>query len=517
MYKVIIVDDEPNIREGLMTLINWEKYGFDVVATATNGEEGMEAYKRERPDLLIVDIRMPKMDGLSMISKIREIDTSTHFIILSGYAEFNYAKKAMQSKVDGYILKPLDEDELIEMLESVKDKLKKSHELQEFAQFENEKIKDYFIDQLISNVNIHEDREIINFIQKYQLADARLQIMLIKGMMNGTWSPPLEKWKLKLIEKYESNKMGLVFSRKDVIGILLIKRPHEKQGIQALYNNLIEILDSDKFIATLGEESYELSKMHQSYITASQLMSQHFYFEKNTIISKRNHHYRESTHIHAHKEFRSNEYEQKLQYALEIADNEICEKIISSFMDEMGKRLFSPQLIKLNAIQIFTNAVNGFLGLNPKYKKSSIPFMLETSVEIYQMESLPKIKKYLLANIHEILDIIDDGNTEIPIKKIVNLINNHYAENLRLETLAEVFNYNSAYLGKLFKNYTGKYFNTYIDHVRIERAKALLLEGLKVYEVAEQVGYGNVDYFHKKFRQYVGIAPSKYRKKANMK
>src|SRR5690606_6915010 len=111
---------------------------------------------------------------------------------------------------------------------------------------------------------------------------------------------------------------------------------------------------------------------------------------------------------------------------------------ISSFMDEMGKRLFSPQLIKLNAIQIFTNAVNGFLGLNPKYKKSSIPFMLETSVEIYQMESLPKIKKYLLANIHEILDIIDDGNTEIPIKKIVNLINNHYAENLRLETLAEV-------------------------------------------------------------------------------
>src|SRR5690606_10517926 len=333
-----------------MTLINWEKYGFDVVATATNGEEGMEAYKRERPDLLIVDIRMPKMDGLSMISKIREIDTSTHFIILSGYAEFNYAKKAMQSKVDGYILKPLDEDELIEMLESVKDKLKKSHELQEFAQFENEKIKDYFIDQLISNVNIHEDREIINFIQKYQLADARLQIMLIKGMMNGTWSPPLEKWKLKLIEKYESNKMGLVFSRKDVIGILLIKRPHEKQGIQALYNNLIEILDSDKFIATLGEESYELSKMHQSYITASQLMSQHFYFEKNTIISERNHHYRESTHIHDHKECRSNEYEQKLQYALEIADNEICEKIISSCMDEMGKRLFSPQLIKLNAI-----------------------------------------------------------------------------------------------------------------------------------------------------------------------
>ena len=96
---------------------------------------------------------------------------------------------------------------------------------------------------------------------------------------------------------------------------------------------------------------------------------------------------------------------------------------------------------------------------------------------------------------------------------MIDLINRNYFENLKLETLADVFNYNSAYLGKLFKNVTGEYFNTYVDKVRIEKAKQLLDQGMKVYQVAEKVGYTNVDYFHSKFRKYVGTSPSAHRKK----
>ena len=105
------------------------------------------------------------------------------------------------------------------------------------------------------------------------------------------------------------------------------------------------------------------------------------------------------------------------------------------------------------------------------------------------------------------------GGTDKQINKMIDLIHRSYDENLKLETLAEVFNYNSAYLGKLFKNVTGEYFNTYLDQVRIEKAKALLEQGFKVYQVAEKVGYANVDYFHSKFRKYVGSSPSTYRKK----
>ena len=98
------------------------------------------------------------------------------------------------------------------------------------------------------------------------------------------------------------------------------------------------------------------------------------------------------------------------------------------------------------------------------------------------------------------------------IKKLIDFTHRNYHENLKLEALAELFNYNSAYLGKLFKNYTGQYFNTYLDQVRMENAKTYLTQGLKVYRVAERVGYSNVDYFHHKFKKYVGMSPSKFRK-----
>lgn len=98
----------------------------------------------------------------------------------------------------------------------------------------------------------------------------------------------------------------------------------------------------------------------------------------------------------------------------------------------------------------------------------------------------------------------------------MDLIQRNYSENIKLETLASVFNYNSAYLGKMFKNTTGEYFNTYLDKVRISKAKDFLKQGMKVYQVAEKVGYTNVDYFHSKFKKYVGTSPSNYRKELDL-
>ncbi len=110
MYKVLIVDDEPLIREGLTTLIDWREYGFEVVHAAKDGQEALRIYEHAHPDLLIVDIRMPGMDGLQLIETIRQQKWDPKLLILSGYADFAYAMKAIRSKVEGYILKPVDED-----------------------------------------------------------------------------------------------------------------------------------------------------------------------------------------------------------------------------------------------------------------------------------------------------------------------------------------------------------------------------------------------------------------------
>src|SRR5690625_1930944 len=102
MFKGMTVDDEPMMRQALKALIDWESYGFDVVQIAASGREALEKYDNDIPDLMIVDIKMPKMLGLELIERIREKDRSINFLIRSGYAEFEYAKKAMTHDVEGY-------------------------------------------------------------------------------------------------------------------------------------------------------------------------------------------------------------------------------------------------------------------------------------------------------------------------------------------------------------------------------------------------------------------------------
>lgn len=120
MLKVLIADDEPNIREGLVHLIDWNSYGFVVAGLAINGLEALEFIQQENPDLLITDIRMPDMDGLELIEQIRTFNDSIRIIVLSGYDTFYYAQKAIQYGAERYILKPIEEDELIECLEKIR-------------------------------------------------------------------------------------------------------------------------------------------------------------------------------------------------------------------------------------------------------------------------------------------------------------------------------------------------------------------------------------------------------------
>lgn len=120
MIKVLIVDDEPKLREGLRALIPWEELGYTVVATAANGLQAQEKYHIFYPELIVVDIRMPGMDGLELIGELREEGSTSHVLILSGHADFEYAKRAISYRIDGYLLKPVDEEELINYLEELR-------------------------------------------------------------------------------------------------------------------------------------------------------------------------------------------------------------------------------------------------------------------------------------------------------------------------------------------------------------------------------------------------------------
>lgn len=123
MIKVVIVEDEELIRQGMKLTMEWEKFDCRVIGEAADGEEGMEIIERLKPDIVFTDIRMPKMSGLAMVEQIKD-STNAKFIILSGYDEFNYAKKAINLGASGYLLKPIDDDEFEEVLKNTVEKIK---------------------------------------------------------------------------------------------------------------------------------------------------------------------------------------------------------------------------------------------------------------------------------------------------------------------------------------------------------------------------------------------------------
>ena len=125
MYRVIIVDDEPVIRRGLRETIEWDALGLEVAGEAADGKEALKLIREIRPEILITDIRMPEMDGIELIREIKKLDLNIKITILSGYSDYDYLKAAIRLGVDNYLLKPIDNDELIANLTNAVNEIEK--------------------------------------------------------------------------------------------------------------------------------------------------------------------------------------------------------------------------------------------------------------------------------------------------------------------------------------------------------------------------------------------------------
>ena len=500
MYNVIIVDDEPMIREGLRTLIPWEEYGFNVMGIAKNGRDGLEKYQQYAPDLMIVDIRMPEVDGITLIETIRKKNKSVHFIILSGYADFEYAKRALGCQCDGYLLKPLDEDEFIVYLKEVHRKLQNEKKLTILMESEGLKRKEDFIERYLINNNSHSDIDLEELCQSYDLHAASYQVVLL-----ATEDDMELDTEIRNIINKENN--GFMFDTNSYKGVLF----KENFSISTGQSQLLEKIKEYKIYAAVGEIVDCPENIHISYNTAQQLLENKYFYQEGVLLTCKD---MRSNNRHeglSESDFSVDSYVERLYYSIEIVSYEACEKIVNELAEYMINGNFSEQKIKKNFTKIYTNTLNKILLANENMQSVLSP-MNSIAGELYEIKNLPSLVEFVLNELLKVINSLDNGQTDVSLKKMIDLIHKEYDQNLRLDTLATVFNYNSAYLGKLFKNHTGEYFNTYLDKVRIEKGKQLLVKGYKVYEVAERIGYANVDYFHRKFKKYVGVSPSSFRK-----
>lgn len=516
MIKVLIVDDEPKLREGMRTLIPWEEEGYTVVATAANGYEALDKFHALAPGLVIADIRMPGMDGLELISELRKESPNCHVLILSGYADFEYAKRAIAYHIDGYLLKPVDEEELITYLQELREKISLEERMIEWQSGEPAKTTEVLLRELLQPKEGGEASAEAAAQLGLEGCSCEVILLELKGLNKGEDSR--EEQVKVLMERHwlEEEERGLFFTLSPYMGILLKDPLANDSARESLWQELHYITAKEglEFQAAAGGAAGSPEEAFLSFATARARLDDAFFGQKDTLLSGKPDNWNEP--VKRTGEFEEEpdperDVEVQLLLAVEAGSGEVARGLIGQIVRQLVHARREETYIKDNLMRIVSSTIARLEAANPDIRPL-IAGQASPMGEMYSSANLHDVEQLVSAYMEQISGLIGSGGRGDEIKRITDLIQRRYNENLKLGSLSEIFNYNSAYLGKMFKNQVGEHFNTYLDKVRIEKAKQFLTQGMKVYEVAERVGYMNSDYFNAKFRKYVGVSPSAYRK-----
>ncbi|MBO5281831.1 MAG: response regulator transcription factor [Lachnospiraceae bacterium] len=517
MYKILIADDEEYIRNGLRCIMDWEAEGFTVCGDAANGEAALSMIRQLRPDLVLIDIRMPKINGLEVVKRCSEQELPCKFIIISGFSDFTYAQTAIRYGVENYLTKPLDEDELLQAVRRTKISLDDQYRNMNHLEHIRRKAKDAILHDIVLGA---EDLPALlegNDIEPLELAADVYQIVIYESFSQDKDSPFYSFADLLQVSNHGQHTFNDF--EEDHKNVILLKGNYALSRFRDFLkhyqgsNPPQKGSPLDTLFLAYGRPVTTLEEVHLSYQDALTLIRRRFF----CIQGQHTLGYDELPDLSSHTNRITPEYLQQ--------NAELLTGYLQTFnRNNVAKTLFRLEEYLYNVsneiseVKLFLTDL--YLQIKEKmsvlYPNSAIPFSGNSAVIniIEQKAYLYEIIQFLSEQFEMIMNATGNPSRDNIMDDILYYIEHNYHNNIKLETIAPLFGYNSAYLGKIFSKTVGENFNSYIDHMRIEHSKKLLLNNTyKVYEIAEKVGYRNVDYFHKKFRKYVGESPAEYRKK----
>ncbi len=511
METLYIADDESGIREGLKCILDWEELGFTFCGEAGNGEDALKDILTLNPSLVLLDIRMPRLSGIEVAQAARENGFKGHFLILSGYSDFTYAQQAIKYGVDSYLTKPIDEDELIPAVLQVKKELEHENTSSNSMARYKQKAKDSILkDIILGNTDLnHLDISDINL-------EANVYQILIYKNFNHDITNIIYHFS-DLLKVTNKGNHTFEHLNEDGQDIILLKGDFALRRFENFLDHYEQSPQKgsplDSLFIAYGHPVNSLVDIHTSYQEAHALMKRRFFCVQGQHTLS----YEELPDL----EKKSNEItgerlgyysEQLTDYIQSFSRNKTAETL-SQLKDYLYNVHNDISDVKLFLTDLYLQIKER---INHVYTAAEIPFPTNSAIIdlIARKYYLYEIIQFLSEQFEMIMNAIGNPSRDSVLDDIVHYINHNFRSNIKLETIAPLFGYNSAYLGKIFSKSFHESFNSYVDHLRIEHSKELLLENkFKVYEIAEQIGYKNVDYFHKKFRKYVGESPAEFRKK----
>ena len=478
MNKVLIVDDEPTIREGLPYIIDWQDYGFEIVGAAQNGKEGMKLIQKYQPDLVITDIRMPEMDGLEMIQAAKQRGDTFYSIILSGYSDFTYAQKAIRLGTVSYLLKPIDEDELTDILQGIR---------------RIEKTKKPKLDpsEMLKR-NIFEGDQ-TSLSQEYSLA----------SLIRFSTQPAAEIFQTWM-EGHESILCYLL-TYDDYTYVLVLILDSFNLGI--VEEELLRLAQKEEEVILQSSWMHKGNSLKQLYSEIRSLKDITFSYSKLGVITNER-----IASIQLQSIFTENITEYLL---IDILNNGNLSDSLNKYKENFFNKSMQENEIKWVVINDFHEVVDNVIENIHPLKRERFQEMIQHVQEcIAGSKTLEELMEVIKNRYHLLQQVVNESLNRInTIQEIEQYTKKHYTEDLNLKIISEHFNYNNAYIGKKFKQETGKTYSQYLDEIRMGKAKQLLKDSnLMIYEIAQRTGYANLDYFYKKFKRFCGMSPNEYRK-----
>ncbi|WNS40779.1 response regulator [Paenibacillus sp. MMS20-IR301] len=522
--KVFLVDDEKNIVDGLQAILASYVPECEIIGSANNGLEGYAQIRQSNPDIIITDICMPKADGLEMIHMLQEEGCTAKFILLSGYAEFEYARKGIQLGVQYFLNKPVEEEELQKCLRQVMEKLQAEQaKLKELASLKVEvntrmvqsALRDLIdagldnkihVDELLRITGIPlENSRYISAVAEIHSGAGRLGDAELEAVFSLI-ELALEPYQKVYQVRYSSSQIAVVIVHNGDI-----RYPELQYAFQGLREEASHKLNCIMTIG-IGAMKRNAGEIGASFEEACHALSYKVLKGTNSIIM-----YSEMLNLSGKRYLIPVETLNELESSLEQMDEESCIQLIRGLLREVavdpGNNLADLQSLCLQILLVSVRKMSFEQVQNHDILGNHI-LALEGISRFRTMESL---EDWMIQVIRGIIAFKQEHNLSLKkdvIAEVKSFVAKHYDEPISLAELSSRFYINSYYLSQLFKQKTGDTYLNYLAKIRIGKAKELLEKtNYKVYEICKMVGYSDTQHFTRLFEKLAGVKPSEYRKK----
>jgi len=521
--KVLIVDDEKHVREGINLLGEWEQNGITEIYEASNGEEAIRLIKTLRPEIIFSDMKMPKMDGTQLLEWIKENQPTSKTIVVTGYDDYHYMRKAIHFGSSDYLLKPVDPEILNHTLAKVVKEWRKEEEERNSKTTSSQLInemkpvyRDRKLTQLLNSDNLKEEwYEEFGFTkaQKYLVALVRINrkaIEAFQGDRDLTYFTLLNVINEILQEKECGIAFRYLAHKGEIVIIFWDQFAQVEKLLGRIYKAILNVIRVSCHIA-VGINVDNRNKLMNSYQHAKQVL-----LNSNVLDTSDTKVYRQDV-LHTAELKNLYAYSSEIELAVQASEIRAFEDLIKGISKDYteGDYLAWSQLLLLESEYLVIS--------NRWFKHFDITVKVSEHIEnrvdqFFSHYGTFKLEAYIERTLREVSIFLKrvkrkagQKNNNV-IYEIEKYLQANFDRDVKLQEISDHFYISREYISRKFKQEFNVNISDYVIKIRMERAKSLLKNSeLKIYEIANIVGYQDDKYFRKVFKKVEGVTPNEFR------